>query len=591
MSAEQHQLESKEESSDALVVAPFVLETVTLTKQEYIQLISECNRYKSLHTRAVKRSLWYQERWRALLLYGKEQSSKRELELTAELVKAHAKIRDLNQRVFGRHSESSKGRNEANKTCAEKRPRGHQKGAKNHGRSMITGLPVVHETIDLDNPICPQCGLPLHSMPGTEDSEVIEVEVKAFVRTIHRKRYTGQCGCEACSTIVCAPLAPKIIPKGKFGISVWSTVLLDKYLHGRPSERLLQDLSNHGLEMSPGTLAGGLHKIAPLFEPIDKALLQKLRSQTHWLADETRWAMFVIIEGKVGYRWYLWVFHSKEVVHYVLDQTRATQVVIDEFEGVKGGIINCDRYSSYQSFVRKIEGFTLAFCWAHQRRDFLELANAYPEHLKWAFDWVDVIGKLYHLNTLRLQTDENSTERVSTQANLESAVQRMAEQRDEQLATPKLAEPCLKVLTSMKKHWSGLTVFVSSPWVPMDNNTAERDMRGPVVGRKNFYGSGALWAGTLAATMYSLLATLKLYGINPMTWMVAYLQACANNGAKAPNDLISFLPWSMDEARLTAMRSHLPIEFVASQSATVSTAAPTCVPVPNPECELELDSS
>jgi transposase len=591
MSEEQHQLESKSESSDALVVTPFSEETVTLTKQEYIQLISERNRYKSLHALAVQRGLWYQERWRALLLYGKEQSSKRELELTAELVKAHAKIRDLNQRVFGRHCERGKGRNEAKKTCAVKRSRGHQKGAKNHGRSMVTGLPVVHETIALDNPICPQCGLPLRSMPGTEDSEVVEVEVKAFVRKIHRKRYTGQCGCEACSTIVCAPPAPKIIPKGKFGISVWSTVLLDKYLHGHPSERLLQDLSNHGLEMAPGTLAGGLHKIALLFEPIDKALLQKLRSQTHWHADETRWAMFVEIEGKVGYRWYLWVFHSKEVVHYVLDQTRATQVVIDEFEEVQGGIISCDRYSSYQSFVRQTEGFTLAFCWAHQRRDFLELANAYPEHLKWAFDWVDAIGQLYHLNALRLQTEEDSAERVSTQSNLELAVQRMADQRDVLLATPKLAEPCQKVLTSMKKHWSGLIVFVSYPWVPMDNNTAERDMRGPVIGRKNFYGSGALWAGTLAATMYSLLATLKLYGINPMTWMMAYLQACANNGAKALSDLSSFLPWSMDETRLAAMRSHVPIESVTLQSAIVSTAAPTCMPVQNSELEIELDST
>lgn len=146
--------------------------------------------------------------------------------------------------------------------------------------------------------------------------------------------------------------------------------------------------------MAPGTLAGGLQKIAPLFEPIDNALLQKLRSQTHWHnVDETRWAMFVMMEGKVGYRWYLWVFHSKEVVHYVLDQTRATQVIIDEFENVEGSIrISCDRFSSYQSFARQTEGFILASCWAHQRRDFLELANAYRAQLNWAFEWVDAIG-------------------------------------------------------------------------------------------------------------------------------------------------------------------------------------------------------
>ena len=67
--------------------------------------------------------------------------------------------------------------------------------------------------------------------------------------------------------------------------------------------------------MSAGTLAGGLQKIAPLVEPINTALLARLRSAQHWHADETRWATFVEIVGKVGNRWYLWVFHSPEVVH------------------------------------------------------------------------------------------------------------------------------------------------------------------------------------------------------------------------------------------------------------------------------------
>jgi len=584
MSAEQQRLERKADGADACAT-PFSLETITLTKRDYIQLISDRNRFQELHARAVKRGRWYQDRYRVLLHYANEKTSKREVQLTAELVTAHAKIRDLKQRVFGRHSERSKGRNEGHKTCATQRPRGHQKGAKSHGRSMLSGLPVVHETIDVDNPTCPRCGLPLHSMPGLEDSEVVEIEVKAFVRKIHRKRYKPQCDCDENSAIVCAPLAPKIIPRGKFGISVWSTVLMDKYLYGRPSERLLQDLGAHGLEMAAGTLVGGLQRIAPLFEPIDQALLQKLRSQTHWHADETRWAMFVLTEGKVGYRWYLWVFHSKEVVHYVLDPTRAAQVVIDEFEGARGGIINCDRYSGYKGFARRIKGFTLAFCWAHQRRDFLELANAYPVHLNWAFEWVDAIGQLYHLNVLRLQASADSPERLSKQTTLELAVRRMVERRDALLAQPKLAEPCVKVLASMKTHWSGLTVFVACPWVPMDNNTAERDMRGPVVGRKSFYGSGALWSGTLAATMYSLVATLKLYGINPRTWLNAYLQACATNGAAAPADLSAFLPWSMEPTRLAAMRSHVPIESAPPVTALTPTS------LLGRELEIELDSS
>jgi len=97
-------------------------------------------------------------------------------------------------------------------------------------------------------------------------------------------------------------------------------------------------------------------------------------------------------------------------------------------------------------------------------------------------------------------------------------------------------------------------VFVDHPDVPMDNNTAERAIRPPVVGRKNYYGSGSQWSGELAATMFGLLMTVKLWGINPRTWLSAYLHACAANGNRAPSDVSPFLPWAMDAAQLARMR-------------------------------------
>ena len=79
-----------------------------------------------------------------------------------------------------------------------------------------------------------------------------------------------------------------------------------------------------------------------------------------------------------------------------------------------------------------------------------------------------------------------------------------------------------KVLESLGHHWTGLTVFVEHPEVPMDNNTAERSERGPVVGRKNYYGSGAEWSGRLAAMTFTLFQTLRLWGLNPRLWLTAY---------------------------------------------------------------------
>jgi hypothetical protein len=103
------------------------------------------------------------------------------------------------------------------------------------------------------------------------------------------------------------------------------------------------------------------------------------------------------------------------------------------------------------------------------------------------------------------------------------------------------------VLGSLGDHGTGWTVFVEHPEVPMDNNTAERVQRGPVVGRKNYYGSGAVWAGRLAARMFSWMQTLTLWHLNPRLWLTAYLEACAAAGGKAPATCARYLPWNLTE--------------------------------------------
>lgn len=473
----------------------------------------------------------------------KEQARQREAALRVELEQAQAKIRDLQQRVFGRKSERRKGGSEQLvRELATRIPRGQRRGSPGHGRTMLAHLPERVEVVRIEAPHCPQCGLELSEFPGTEDSEVVEIQVQAYRRVIRRRRYRPICDCGCVPGIVTAPAPPRLIERGKFGVSVWTSVLLDKFLYGRPSHRLLQDLADRGLTMSAGTLSGGLAALAPLFEPLEQALVRKLRSQTHWHADETRWAVFVELAGKVGHRWYLWVFHCSAVVHYVLDESRSAEVVEGELAGVQRGVISCDRYSAYKNFARLHLGVVLAFCWAHQRRDFLELANSYPDVAAWAMQWVDAIAELYRLNASRLQAAAASAERATHQAALRLAVQRMAHQRDVALADAQLAQPAVKVLHSMAEHWPGLTVFVQRPWVPMDNNTAERDARLAVVGRKNFYGSGSLWSGQLAATMYSLLMTAKLGGSMRALGWVRTCRPAATTAIERQRTSMHFFP-------------------------------------------------
>ena len=102
-----------------------------------------------------------------------------------------------------------------------------------------------------------------------------------------------------------------------------------------------------------------------------------------------------------------------------------------------------------------------------------------------------------------------------------------------------------KLLISLEEHWDGLTVFVEQPDIPMDNNQAERGLRSSVLGRKNYYGSGSIWSSQLAAMAFTIFKTLKLWSINPHTWLLAYLQECAAWGSQPPDNIEKFLPWAM----------------------------------------------
>ena len=540
---------------------PYAEVFVTLSKQEHIELVWAAKYWKMEHGRAAERALSVEALYQERLGQAAQRAQEREAALLHDLETAHARIRDLEQRLFGRKSERGSVIDGKHRRAAGRsRPRGQQRGAPGHGRSRQAQLPVRTEDVELDSPACPICGQPLSAFAGTDDCEVVEIEVRAYRRLIRRRRYRRTCQCEEVPGIIAAAPAARLIERGKFGISVWVSVLLDKFLYGRPSYRLVQDLADHGLDVSMGTLTGGLRAIAPLFVPLYEGLLDKLRSGEHWHADETRWEVFVEVEGKRGHRWYLWVFVSSAVAYYVLDPSRSAAVPTAVLAGVEGGSISCDRYGAYKKFARLHPGFTLLFCWTHQRRDLLTLANGYLELEPWALAWVAYFGDLFALHAKRREACVGGLDYGELDRDLRAMVQEIADKREAALADPTLPKPAVKLLKSMRRHWPGLTAFLDHPALALDNSEAERTLRLAAAGRKNFYGSGSQWSGQLAAMMFSVLMTLRRWQINPRTWLNAYLQACAEHGNRPPPELGAFLPWTMEAARLAAMRAPVPLD-------------------------------
>ncbi|MGH3591094.1 MAG: IS66 family transposase [Pseudonocardiaceae bacterium] len=541
--------------SGALAEMPFAVQFVTLSRQEHVQLVWEGRHWKRLHQDAVERLARIESEYRERLESERESAAERERVLLRELECARGRIRDLEQRLFGRKSERQWAiDNQQPRAGIAVRKRGQQVGAAGHGRRLGGDLPLREELVTIASPRCPQCGKGLEEFPGTEDCEVLEIEVKGYRRLIRRRRYRPTCHCAVLPGIVTAPAPARLIERGRWGVSVWVEALLDKFLYGRASFRWLEQLADLGMQLSAGTLCGGLRAIAPLFAPLYRALLPRLRAEGHWHADETRWEVFVERVDKAGHRWYLWVFQSRSVLYYVIDPSRSASVPEAVLEGVDEGLISCDRHGAYKKFSRLHPGVRLSFCWAHQRRDFLTLANDYPPLAEWAMGWVERVGELFRLYEERAKAAVGSAAYRTLHGQLRSCLRSMARDRHRALTDAQLPQPARKVLESMQRHWAGLREFIRHRDVRPDNNSAERALRSAVVARKNFYGSGSEWSGQLAAMMFSVLATMKCWQINPRTWLTDYLNACAAAGNRAPTDLRPYLPWSMDAQRLAQMR-------------------------------------
>jgi transposase len=297
-------------------------------------------------------------------------------------------------------------------------------------------------------------------------------------------------------------------------------VNLGKFFSHQPVERQLENWALLGLDLAPGTITGGLKRLEPLFTPVYEGLLARGVQAGFAQADETRWLVFVEHEGKVGQRWWLWVFLTEDTVVFRLNATRSHEVPEGHFAAEASVVLMVDRYSAYKAMAQvKMGHMILVFCWAHVRRDFVEVGKGWNELRPWALAWLKRIRELYHHQRQRLAHDSGDAKYQAADAALCQTITAMRTQAEQELADPQLREPCRKTLTSLQEHWSGLTRFLDDRRVPLDNNASERANRGPAVGRKNYYGSGSLWSGRLAAMLFSLFATLTRGGLDPRLWL------------------------------------------------------------------------
>ena len=506
---------------------------------------------RSRRQKATIKSL---SRENARLRKGAKASWNRIQTLEAQLARLRATGAVLSKALFGRKSEKQE-------TPRSGRPRGQQRGAPGHGRTRRPGLEEREEEINppKEARVCSCCGKPYAAI-GADISPLVEIDVKAHKRVIRRPRWRRACGCASSPIEVSAPPVPRLFRNTPYGISVWACVLFERYACYRPLKRVAAWLSDRGLPISPGTLADSMLRFVPLFEPVAGAILAHQDKAALRHADETSWRVQELRGEDRSSRAWLWASVSSDAVYFHIDPSRSAEAAEKLFAAaLLHTVIVCDRYSAYKRLARLRGGLvTLAFCWSHQRRDFIECAAGQVSLTEWCRGWIERIASIYRLNEARLEHYGAGLERQTSafdtaQGALEETLDGLFAQAERELAgLPDEAREG-KALRSLINHREGLSVFVDRPLVPMDNNLAERMLRGPAIGRRLSFGSDSETGARFTAMMYSVVGTLALNGIDVLRWLEAWLEECAKNGRRPPDDLSPWLPWSMNEEHRLAL--------------------------------------
>ena len=418
-----------------------------------------------------------------------------------------------------------------------RRGRGQRRGVRGHGRRRRVDLPaeVIPVVLATEERCCPHCGLPYEELGSYEESEEIHREVRVVRRIYRRARYRRTCQCRHLPAVIVAPPPSKLIPKGLFSVELVAWLLIEKFLLARPLGKILAALRMEGLTVSPGTLTGVLARAAILLRPLYQDLLARSRASSGWCADETSWTVFAPTEGKANFRWWLWVFVSADVVVYIVDPTRSGKVAARHLQpeggDIASGWVMTDFFPGYN---RLNDVLVRAGCWVHARRPILKAVAGYPELADWAAAWRERIACLYRLHAAWLKVPAASAACQQAEQDLRAHLDGIRRVLDEQLHAADLAPAAVAALRLLDRQWPLLTRFLADPAIPLDNNEAERMLRTPVLGRKNFYGSGAPWSGELAAMLWSLAMTTQKNRQDPAAVLCGYLHACARNGGRPP---------------------------------------------------------
>jgi transposase len=469
-------------------------------------------------------------------------------------------LRQLQRARFGRSSERldpdqlelaledveqaiAQGEAEAEQRVPRRAAYGRQRPA---GRpSLPAHLPRVEVVIEPSQKRCPCCRGALHQI-GEDVAERLDV-VPAQYRVIvtRRPRYA----CRACQgAVVQAPAAERLIRSGLPTEAVVAQVLAGKYAWHLPLYRQAQMLASQGIAVDRSTLAGWVGYAAAELAPLARRLREIVLGSPVIAVDETPAPVLDPGRGrtKTGYFWAIardsrpWDGSEPPAVAYSYAPGRGAATGLALLDGYRG-IVQCDGYAVYKQMAdpRWHGRVTLAFCWAHWRRRFYELAKGGAAPL--ADEALRRIAALYAVEA-RIRGRDAATRLAVRQAESRPLVADLGTWLEAQLARVSAKSVIAQAMRYGLNHWDGLVRYLEDGRIEMDTNAVERSMRPIALSRKNALFAGHDQGAASWACIASLIETCKLNSVDPQAWLADTLTKLVNLWPAARLD--ELMPWA-----------------------------------------------
>jgi transposase len=454
--------------------------------------------------------------------------------LTGQLEQLELRLEELETAQAAEEAASEAAQPGSTSTVAKRRSRPARKPLpENLPREVVTHLPP-HDC-------CPDCGGVLRQF-GEDVSEQLE-RIPATFKVIRHVR--PKFACAACEQVVEAPAPARPIDRGLPGPALLAQVLVSKYGDHLPLYRQSQIYAREGIDLDRSTLAGWVGAASELLAPLVDQIRKHVLAGSKIHADDTPVPVLAPGNGKTK-TGRLWTYVRDDrpaglttapAVWFTYSEDRKGEHPQLHLKNFKGAL-QADAYSGFHHLYGDGAIYEVA-CWAHTRRKFhdIHVAHASPT----TTEALARVGALYGIEE-EIRGKPAELRCSVRQARAKPLVDELRNWMEKALRALSTKSETAGAIRYALSHWRALTRYLDDGLLEIDNNAAERALRAIAIGRKNYLFMGADSGGQRAASLYSLIGTAKLNGLDPAFYLRTVLAKITEHPINRIGEL---LPWSI----------------------------------------------